>query len=314
MVRRELSETPRARLTAVLLWLGIAVASWYYKPRKRQSRPQKPRWTPLPHKVEKGILAMAEKYPFWGYKRIAVLCRRDKLKVSNRQVLRVFRNHDLLRKRQPNKKAELAQTAKLVDLLPTGPNELWQMDVTYIHVAGSGWWYAVTVIDYFSRYLLALHFTPSYAAHEVIIALKSAREEAERVHGPLMREPFLLTDNGTSFLAKRFSSFIKDDYSHVRIQYRSLLERFHQTLKKEEVYWRIYEGPADARRCLQEFHERYNTIRPHWALIPAEGGDPLTPEEVYAHGAVTRIPAWQGWAIKAKEKLEKLQQQEEIAG
>ncbi|MEX0655302.1 MAG: hypothetical protein WD534_04250 [Phycisphaeraceae bacterium] len=40
--------------------------------------------------------------------------------------------------------------------------------------------------------------------------------------------------------------------SHVRTAYRTptqlgLLERFHRTLKQEEVYWRLYESPADAR-------------------------------------------------------------------
>ena len=36
------------------------------------------------------------------------------------------------------------------------------------------WHYAVTVIDYYSRYLLAAHLTPSYAAHEVLKALDLA--------------------------------------------------------------------------------------------------------------------------------------------
>ncbi len=53
-----------------------------------------------------------------------------------------------------------------------------------------------------------------------------------------------------------------------------LLERFHQTLKVEEVYWRLYDSPFHARQCLEEFRRRYNTSRPHWALIRPEGGDP----------------------------------------
>jgi len=40
--------------------------------------------------------------------------------------------------------AELYQAGKLYELLPSGPNELWQMDVTYVHIPGYGWWYAVT--------------------------------------------------------------------------------------------------------------------------------------------------------------------------
>ena len=54
-----------------------------------------------------------------------------------------------------------------------------------------------------------------------------------------------MTDNGSSFLAKRFRAHLGEDFRHVRIRYRTptqlgLLERFHQTLKNEEVYWRIY--------------------------------------------------------------------------
>jgi len=94
----------------------------------------------------------------------------------------------------------------------------------------------------------------------------------------------------------------------VRIQYRTptqlgLLERFHQTLKTEEVYWRLYDSPVHARECLAQFRERYNGRRPHWALRPEEGGDPLVPAEVYAEGRAIQIPKWQSWAVKAKAKL-----------
>jgi transposase InsO family protein len=213
---------------------------------------------------------MAETNAWYGYKRIAVMCRREEHKVSNRQVYWVMQDNGLLQQRKKSRDAELHQTSKLYELLPTGPNGLWQMDVTYIHVPGHGWWYAVTVIDYYSRYLLAARFTWSYSAPEVIEALKDARAEAERLHGPLKQEPFLVTDNGTSFIAKRFAKFVREGYSHVRIQYRTptqlgLLERFHETLKNEEVYWRIYDSPQHARECLAEFRERYNERRPHWA-------------------------------------------------
>ena len=102
---------------------------------------------------------------------------------------------------------------------------------------------------------------------------------------------------------------IKDLYSHVRIQYRTptqlgLLERFHRTLKEEEVYWRLYDNPHHAEQCLKEFHRRYNTIRPHWSLIPQGGGDPMTPYDVYVDGKTIQIPKWQAWAKGAKAKLD----------
>jgi putative transposase len=74
-----------------------------------------------------------------------------------------------------------------------------------------------------------------------------------------------VTDNGSSFIARRFVDFVCDRYSHMRIQYRTppqlgLLERFHRTLKTEEVYWRLYKNPQHARECLAEFH-KFDTMR-----------------------------------------------------
>ena len=70
------------------------------------------------------------------------------------------------------------------------------------------------------------------------------------MHGALTTTPFLVTDNGPSFLAWAFRRHIDGDYTHIRIAYRTptqlgLLERFHQTLKTEEVYWKLYTSPGD---------------------------------------------------------------------
>jgi len=48
-----------------------------------------------------------------------------------------------------------------------------------------------------------------------------ARTEAERIHGQLAKNPFLVTDNGSSFLARRFQRHIRDRFAHVRVQYRT---------------------------------------------------------------------------------------------
>ena len=55
-------------------------------------------------------------------------------------------------------------------------------------------------------------------------------------------------------MAKRCRRFVKNQFAHVRIAYRTpiqlgLLERFHLTLKQEELYWRLYDHPGHARAC-----------------------------------------------------------------
>ena len=302
---------PIVRQTKVLALLSISRSSWYHRHvSKEDQRTPGPKRTPIQEERAAAVREVAERYPMWGYKRTAVVCRRDCMQVSNKQVYRIMKEFGLLQQPKP-RKAELYQTAKLFELLPQRPNDLWQTDVTYIHIPGHGWWYAVTVIDYFSRYLLALHLTHSYAAAEANKAIQQALSKAESIHGKLTKKPFLVTDNGTSFLAKRFQEFIADGFQHVRIQYRTptrlgLLERFHKTLQTEEVYWRLYDNPGHCRQCLEAYHEVYNTIRPHWALRPEGGGDPVTPADVYAGGISVTIPKWQHWTKTVKKKLQEM--------
>ena len=300
---------PAVRLNHLLKWLGVPRSTWY---RQRKDEPKRPgpKAKAVPEDLAMAIRQLAEQYPWWGYKRIAVVARRLGIGVSNKQAYRVMKAAGLLQKRRV-RQAELYQAARLFELLPSGPNELWQADVTHIHIPGHGWWYAVTVIDYYSRYLLACYFTPSYRATDIAVAVDTARAEAERLHGPLEKTPFLVTDNGSSFLSRSFQRHIDGDYAHVRIQYRTptqlgLLERFHQTLKTEEVYWKLYTSPAEARGSLEVFRRRYNEIRPHWALTPVGGGDPVTPVDVYAHGQAVQLPKWQAWAKAARQKLQRM--------
>lgn len=301
-----------SEITSVLEILNISRSSWYKRTRTLSGDGRRgPAPKAIPREVCKQVVAFAQDNPWYGYKRIAVIARRTKLSVSDRQVYRIMKENKLLHLRKRKKIGELHEASKLYELLPKAPNELFQMDVTYIHIPGHGWWYATTVIDYYSRYLLALHLTPGYAASDCIEALEGAIGTAEKMHGKLKRPAILVTDNGSSFTSRRFQRTIKDmSLGHVRIRYRTptqlgLLERFHRTLKHEEVYWNLYENPAHARDCLEIFQKRYNTFRPHWALRPGPGIDPVTPEDVYRNRVRPTIPKWQKWATEAKAKIEK---------
>jgi putative transposase len=295
----------------VLRSLSISPSSWYYRP-KSPVDDRRRRWgVAVPEAVEQAVVEMATGNPWYGYKRIAVMCRRAGGWVTDRQAYWVMRAHGLLQRRRQVRAAAVYQAARLFELLPTAPNDLWQTDVTYVHIPGHGWWYGVAVIDYYSRYVLALRLTPSYSAAAVVEVLKAARDRAESIHGPLSGAVFLVTDNGPSFIARAFARYAEGLFTRVRIQYRTpaqlgLLERTSGTLKKEEVYWRIYDGPAHARDCLAQFERRDNHSRPHWALRPLDGGDPFVPADVYVNGHPIQIPKWQPWAVAARQQLDDL--------
>ena len=158
---------PTPRRVQVLKLVGVAPSTWY-RPLLDESLRKRPGPAPKPisEEVVQGVVTMATENPWYGYKKIAVMCRRASQEVKDRDAYTVMRDHGLLHKPRV-RAAELYQAARLFELLPQQPNDLWQMDVTYIHIPGYGWWYAVTVIDYYSRYLLGCHLTSSYSALEV---------------------------------------------------------------------------------------------------------------------------------------------------
>ena len=72
------------------------------------------------------------------------------------------------------------------------------------------------------------------------------------------------------------------------------------------MHWRLYDSPGHARACLDEFHQCYKRVRSHWALVPVDGGDAVTPKEVYVDGVATGLSRWQKWAIVARDELQKI--------
>lgn len=107
----ETAELP-VRLNRVLRALGVAVSVWYGKavlePKKPGRKPQA-----VPEALAAQIQALAERYPWWGYKRIAVVARRAGVVVSNQVVYRVFKAAGLLQKKRV-REASLYQAARLL--------------------------------------------------------------------------------------------------------------------------------------------------------------------------------------------------------
>ena len=90
----------------------------------------------------------------------------------------------------------------------TAPNQLWQTDFTYLRVIGWGWFYLSTVLDDFSRYILAWKLCTTMTATDVsdtlAMALRSSGLEKVRVR----HRPRLLSDNGPSYVSAQLGSWL----------------------------------------------------------------------------------------------------------
>ena len=125
MLRDMTKEAARIRLTAVLRAVGIPTSSWYREavPPEHRRRPG-PSPKPISDEVLHAVVETATANPWYGYKKIAVMCRRQQISVKDREAYVVMRDHGLLQKRRP-RAPELYQASKLFELLPEKPNDLW---------------------------------------------------------------------------------------------------------------------------------------------------------------------------------------------
>ena len=81
------------------------------------------------------------------------------------------------------------------------PNQLWQTDFTYLKVIGCGWFYLSTILDDFSRYIIAWKLCTTMKAEDVTDTLELVLETSGIETARVVHRPRLLSDNGSSYLS-----------------------------------------------------------------------------------------------------------------
>ena len=119
----------------------------------------------------------------------------------------------------------------------TAPNPLWQTDFTYLKVIGWGWFYLSTILDDFSRTIMAWKLYTTLRAEDLTDTLTLALEASGCNGAEVVHKPRLLSDNGSSTIAGDLATWLKGQgMDHVRgapnhPQTQGNIERWHQTLK-----------------------------------------------------------------------------------
>jgi len=160
------------------------------------------------------------------------------------------------------------------------PNQLWQTDFTYLKVIGWGWFYLSTVLDDFSRYIIAWKLCTTMKAEDVTATLELALKGSGLDRATVVHRPRLLSDNGSSYVSADLAKWLDgQDMDHVRgAPYHPMtqgkIERWHQTLKNR-ILLENYYLPGDLEAEIGAFVADYNHLRYHESLAN------LTPADVY---------------------------------
>ena len=144
-------------------------------------------------------------------------------------------------------------------------------DASYFRVVGWGYYYLVTVMDDYSRFILAHRLQRDMTSDSFIEVVQEAVDRTGMTEVPVADRTRLLSDNGSGYVSRAFRDYLKlVGIRHIRAapfhpQTNGKLERYHQTVKRD-VNQIPYEVPSDLQAALSTFVSYYNYSRYHMAL------------------------------------------------
>jgi putative transposase len=242
---------------------------------------EKPRpgrvWNRIPDDVRGRLVDLALDEPELSPRELAVrFTETESYFVSEASVYRLLKAHDLI----TSPAFIVVKAAEEFKDKTTAPNQLWQTDFTYLKVIGWGWFYLSTVLDDFSRYIIAWKLCTTMRAEDVSATLDMALKASGCDCARVVHKPRLLSDNGSSYISGDLAQWLHGQgMDHVRgapnhPQTQGKIERWHQTLKNR-ILLENYFLPGDLEAQIAAFVEHYNHRRYHESL------DNLTPADVY---------------------------------
>ena len=252
----------------VLASLGIARAT-YYRWKRSANRPPAPNRRTYPLTPEEcGMIDVVKTaYPEYRHRRIQGVLQGRGTYLSASAIYGYLRSRGQV---EPYDRRPTPWDSPRYEVWQK--NLMWGSDWTRLSIAHLRW-YLLTVIDFFSRWIIAFDLVPTVnAAH--VKAVYQAGLTAEGIPRSVECKPELRVDRGspnTSRVTKEFFEILGAELSFARVRRptdNAITERFYGTVKQEEIYLvGNYPDERSAREEIGRYIAYYNTERPHQALF-----------------------------------------------
>ena len=256
--------------------LGIA-RSTYYCWRRGPTKPSRIRpWNRVTPNEERRILAVAREFPDLSSRQLSAwITDYEGFAVSESTVYRILRREGLVKRQEVQLAADKEYHTKT-----TGPHQMWATDASYFKVAGWGYYYLVTVMDDYSRFILAWKLQKDMSANSLIEVVQDAVDATGMTDVPVEDRAKLLSDNGAGYVSRAFRDYLNlVGIGHILAspyhpQTNGKMERYQQSLKRE-VNQLPYELPSQLEKAIADFVDYYNYRRYHKALRDVTPADVL---------------------------------------
>jgi putative transposase len=242
-----------------------------------QYRPPQQFWNEIPPWEKERVVEIALEMPEKSPRELAwYITDKRGYYISESTVYRILKAHDLVT-------SPVYNVITALDKFPQptkAVHELWQTDFTYFKVVHWGWYYLSTIIDDYSRFILAWRLCTGMSADDVKQTLDDAIAFTGIGQPTVLHRPRLLSDNGPCFVSKALKQYLDEEgIDHTRGKpYHPMtqgkIERYHRSMKNILLLENYY-SPSELEHQIGLFVDHYNNHRYHEAL------NNVTPADVY---------------------------------
>ena len=228
------------------------------------------------HELQDAIQTICLRHKYYGYRRVTASLRRHGHCVNAKKVLRLMHEDNLLAMRRkpflvpPSGKPEgFVIVPNLVrGLVPSGPDQIWVADITYVHLARA-FAYLAVILDAFSRKAVGWALEHGLDASLAVAALDQALGTRKPPKGSLIHH----SDRGVQYASLVYRRRLANHDVTISMSRpgnpfdNAKAESFMKTLKTEELNARSFKTIDDARTRIDDFIANvYNGERLHSAL------------------------------------------------
>jgi putative transposase len=248
-----------------------------YEGLANQYRPPQQFWNEIPPWEKERVVEIALELPEKSPRELAwYITDKRGYYISESTVYRILKAHDLVT-------SPVYNVITALDKFPQptkAVHELWQTDFTYFKVVHWGWYYLSTIIDDYSRFILAWRLCTGMSADDVKQTLDDAIAFTGIGQPTVLHRPRLLSDNGPCFVSKALKQYLDEEgIDHTRGKpYHPMtqgkIERYHRSMKNILLLENYY-NPSELEHQIGLFVDHYNNHRYHEAL------NNVTPADVY---------------------------------